>query len=138
MPDCQCKWLKDRFMDQRTTIDQLRNSIGQEIGVSDWFLIDQNRINQFADCTEDHQWIHVDVERATRGPFGKTIAHGFLTLALIPAMSKCIQFPLDDAIVQMSLTLPSPVNDGGGSIIKCICLRRENAYDTSWFAHGVL
>jgi acyl dehydratase len=106
-------------MDQRAMIEQIRSIIGQEIGVSDWFLVDQNRIDQFADCTEDHQWIHVDVERATRGPFGITIAHGFLTLALIPAMSQCIQLPFDDAIVQMRLNYglnkvrflnPVPVN----------------------------
>ena len=106
-------------MDQRAMIEQIRSIIGQEIGVSDWLLIDQNRINQFADCTEDHQWIHVDVGRAARGPFGRTIAHGFLTLALIPAMSKSIQIPLDDAQVQMHINYglnqvrfinPVPVN----------------------------
>ncbi len=90
-------------MDQGAAIEQLKSMIGQQVGLSDWFLIDQSRINQFADCTEDHQWIHVDVERAARGPFGRTIAHGFLTLALIPAMSECIQIPLDDAQVQMSI-----------------------------------
>ena len=58
---------------------------GQEIGVSDWVEIDQDRINKFADATGDHQWIHVDVERAkTQMPGGKTIAHGYLTLSLIP------------------------------------------------------
>jgi len=90
-------------MDINPVVEKLRNLIGQEVGRSDWFLIDQNRINQFADCTEDHQWIHVDVERAARGPFGRTIAHGFLTLALIPAMSKCIRLPLENAQVRMSI-----------------------------------
>ena len=52
--------------------------------VSDWITMDQDRIDQFAHCTGDHQWIHVDVERAKTGPFGATIAHGFLTLSLIP------------------------------------------------------
>jgi acyl dehydratase len=61
---------------------------GQEIGVSDWLLIDQHRVDTFADATGDHQWIHVDVERAKATPFlGGTIAHGFLTLSLVPYLS---------------------------------------------------
>jgi len=60
---------------------------GQEIAISDWITVDQQRINLFADATGDHQWIHLDVERATKGPFGTTIAHGFLTLSLLPEMS---------------------------------------------------
>ncbi len=61
----------------------LAQSVGQHLGYSDWLLIDQPRINLFADATGDHQWIHVDPERAKSGPFGKTIAHGYLTLALV-------------------------------------------------------
>lgn len=66
-------------------IADLQPLVGERIGTSDWLLIDQQRINQFADATGDHQWIHVDVERAKAGPFGGTIAHGFLTLSLLPA-----------------------------------------------------
>ena len=63
---------------------ELVQHVGAEIGVSAWITIDQQRINEFAHCTEDHQWIHVDAERAAReSPFGGTIAHGFLTLALV-------------------------------------------------------
>lgn len=62
----------------------LRARVGEEIGVSDWVTVDQQRIDLFARATGDHQWIHVDPERAARGPFGTTIAHGFLTLSLIP------------------------------------------------------
>jgi acyl dehydratase len=58
--------------------------VGQEVAVSEWTLITQERVNQFAEATGDHQWIHVDVERAKAGPFGAPIAHGFLTLSLIP------------------------------------------------------
>ena len=66
-------------------ITQLRALVGSEIGVSDWFEITQERIQQFADATLDHQWIHLDVERAAaESPFGTTIAHGFLTLSLLP------------------------------------------------------
>jgi len=61
--------------------------VGQEIAVSDWITVDQHRIDLFADATGDHQWIHLDAERAARGPFGTTIAHGFLTLSLLPEMA---------------------------------------------------
>ncbi len=67
-----------------TTFEELEAAAGEQIGASDWVTIDQRRVNQFADATGDHQWIHVDVERAEAGPFGGTIAHGYLTLALIP------------------------------------------------------
>jgi acyl dehydratase len=66
------------------TIDELRQRVGQEIGVSEPFEITQDRVNLFADATEDHQWIHVDPERARSGPFGGPIAHGYLTLSLLP------------------------------------------------------
>ena len=70
-----------------TSLDELKNHIGSEIGVSDWMTIAQERIQQFADATGDHQWIHVDVERARReSPFKTTIAHGFLTLSLLPQL----------------------------------------------------
>ena len=67
-----------------TTFEELEAAAGEELGVSEWVTIDQRRVNTFADATGDHQWIHVDVERAKDGPFGGTIAHGYLTLALIP------------------------------------------------------
>ena len=62
----------------------LEKAVGQEIGPTEWFMIDQARVNGFADDTEDHQWIHVDPERAKAGPFGGPVAHGFLTLSLLP------------------------------------------------------
>ena len=67
-------------------IDELRAAVGTRVGESDWVTIDQQQINTFADATGDHQWIHVDEERAKAGPFGGTIAHGFLTLALLPML----------------------------------------------------
>jgi len=70
------------------TIDELPQLVGTEIGPSDWITISQERINTFADATDDHQWIHVDPERAKDGPFGSPVAHGFLTLSLfIPLWS---------------------------------------------------
>lgn len=70
---------------------EMQKHVGEEIGVSDWVEITQERINLFADATGDHQWIHIDVERAKKDmPGGKTIAHGFLTLSLIPMLSQQI------------------------------------------------
>ncbi|MFI9775221.1 MaoC family dehydratase [Streptomyces sp. NPDC051956] len=66
------------------TVDELRAAVGEQLGYSDWVEIEQKRIDQFADATGDHQWIHVDPERAKDGPFGTTIAHGYLTLSLLP------------------------------------------------------
>jgi acyl dehydratase len=72
-----------------TSIDDATGLVGSELGVSDWLEIDQQRVNDFAAVTGDHQWIHIDVERAkNESPYGAPIAHGFLTLSLIPALSK--------------------------------------------------
>jgi acyl dehydratase len=72
-----------------SSIDDAVGLVGQELGVGEWKEIDQKRIDAFADVTEDHQWIHIDVERAkTESPYGTTIAHGFLTLSMIPKLSK--------------------------------------------------
>jgi len=71
------------------SIDDMQSLIGEEVGLSDWVVIDQHRIDQFAEATTDHQWIHVDTERAAREmPDGKTIAHGYLTIALIPVLTR--------------------------------------------------
>ncbi len=71
------------------SIDEAVGAAGQELGVSRWIEIDQDRINAFADATGDHQWIHVNAERArSESPYGTTIVHGFLTLSLIPGLSK--------------------------------------------------
>ena len=72
------------------TREQLDRMVGQPFGVSDWFLVDQERVNHFADVTIDHQFIHVDAERAKATPFGGTIAHGFLTLSLLVPL--CLDF----------------------------------------------
>ncbi len=72
----------------------LKGMKGREIAVSDWLTITQDRINQFADATGDHQWIHVDPERAKDSPFKTTIAHGFLTLSLLPLFwQECVRMP---------------------------------------------
>ncbi|MEP7282288.1 MAG: MaoC family dehydratase [Rubrivivax sp.] len=69
-------------------LEDLRDHVGQTIGVSEWIDIEQARIDRFADATGDHQWIHVDPARAAAGPFGATVAHGFLTLSLLPLMGQ--------------------------------------------------
>ena len=69
------------------TLDDLRAAVGTELGTSDWIPIDQERVDRFAEATGDHQWIHTDPERAAAGPFGTTIAHGFLTLSLLPVIA---------------------------------------------------
>ncbi len=70
------------------SLEAIKQRIDTELGVSDWLLIDQNRVDAFADCTMDHQWIHVDQAAAAKGPFGKTIAHGYLTLSLLSYFSE--------------------------------------------------
>ena len=71
------------------SIDDARALEGQQVGLSDWIIVDQQRIDQFAEATADYQWIHVDTERASREmPDGKTIAHGYLTLSLIPSLTE--------------------------------------------------
>jgi acyl dehydratase len=67
-------------------IEELQGLVGEELGASDWHEVDQARVDAFADVTDDHQWIHVDRERAAAGPFGGTIAHGYLTLSMLPAL----------------------------------------------------
>lgn len=68
-------------------VAQLKDYIGKELGHSEWLTIDQQRVDRFADCTGDHQFIHVDPEKAAQTPFGGTIAHGFLSLSLLPMLS---------------------------------------------------
>ena len=70
-----------------TGLDELKAAEGEELGTSDWYEVTQDDINAFADVTGDHQWIHVDIERAKDTPFGGTIAHGYYTLALIPRLN---------------------------------------------------
>ncbi|MFC5803602.1 MaoC family dehydratase [Streptomyces formicae] len=69
-----------------TSAEELTAGVGEQLGYSDWLEIEQKRIDLFAEATGDHQWIHVDPERAATGPFGKTIAHGYLTLSLLPTL----------------------------------------------------
>lgn len=79
--------------------EDLQNYVGKESGVSDWFLIDQERINQFADVTEDHQFIHIDPEAAAKTPFGTTIAHGFLTLSMLAHLASSSTIGIEGVVM---------------------------------------
>lgn len=99
------------------SIDELKSSTGQELGVSSWVDMPQERINLFADATGDHQWIHVDPERARReSPFGGPVAHGFLTLSLLPMlMESTLTLPSNRMAVNYGLNklrFPAPVPVG--------------------------
>lgn len=97
-------------------IDELEALVGQELGKSDWFTVDQQRINEFADATDDHQWIHIDAEKAQAGPFGSTIAHGFLTLSLLPMFGAQIvditgmKMKINYGLNKVRFPQPVPVN----------------------------
>jgi acyl dehydratase len=95
---------------------EIKAAEGTELGVSEWVQISQERINFFADATGDRQWIHVDPERASDGPFGATVAHGYLTLSLLPLLSaQVFAFAGDVARVNYGLNrvrFPSPVPVG--------------------------
>ncbi len=67
--------------------DALRAAVGEHLGYSDWHVVTQEQVNLFADATGDHQWIHVDPEKAAQGPYGTTVAHGYLTLSLVPMLA---------------------------------------------------
>jgi acyl dehydratase len=94
----------------------LQQHVGQELATSDWITVDQARIDLFAQATGDHQWIHVDEAAAAQGPFGATIAHGFLTLSLLPRMGETA-FTIDDVTMGVNYGLnrvrfPHPVKAG--------------------------
>lgn len=76
-----------------SVLDELSSRVGQEIGVGEWVTVTQEQVNLFADATLDHQWIHVDPEMASQGPYGTTIAHGFLTLSLVSEIAPSVEIP---------------------------------------------
>ena len=97
-------------------IDGLKAKVGEHLGYSDYVEITQDQVNAFAEATGDHQWIHVDVEKAKEGPFGGTIAHGYLTLSLVPWLGSQV-FTLDTPGAKLNygvnkVRFPSPVPVG--------------------------
>ena len=130
-----------------TGLDELKAHQGEEIGVSDWHEVTQEAINEFADVTDDHNWIHVDVERAKETPFGGTIAHGYYTLSLEPRFSYAmlevdgfafgvnyglnrVRFPAPMPVgerVRMRMTLAAVDEfDGGAQFTTELTFEREN------------
>ncbi|TSE32461.1 MaoC family dehydratase [Tepidimonas charontis] len=98
-----------------SSFEALQAAVGTEVAVTDWLTITQERINRFADATDDHQWIHVDAERAARGPFGRPIAHGFLTLSLLSrwlgeaVLVEGVRMSINYGIERVRFTAPVPV-----------------------------
>jgi acyl dehydratase len=100
-----------------SVLERLQEMVGTEVGVSDWMEITQDRVNAFADATDDHQYIHVDPERAKLTPFGGTIAHGFLTLSLIIPLVASIPLDVGTPVIGVNYGLdkvrfPAPVPVG--------------------------
>ena len=95
---------------------ELKPLVGEEIAVSDWVKVTQQRIDQFAEATGDHQWIHVDPQRAAAGPFGATIAHGFLTLSMMPMFAenaiefRNVRMSVNYGLNRVRFTSPVPVD----------------------------
>lgn len=112
-------------MDQARTLttEVLATLIGQEVAVSDWVEVTQEQVNLFAQATGDFQWIHVDLERARQGPFGGTIAHGFLTLSLIPKLVfSALQFGSSAATLNYGVNrvrFPAPLRVGTRIRARC-------------------
>lgn len=92
-------------MSVASVLKNMEGSIGKEIYLSDWTQVTQEQINLFADSTKDHQWIHVDVEKAAKGPFGQTIAHGFLTLSHLPFFSYQVPLKIEGATMSINYGL---------------------------------
>jgi acyl dehydratase len=97
-------------------LESLKERVGEELAVGEWLTVDQAMIDKFADATGDHQWIHIDRERAAKGPFGTTVAHGFLTLSLLPKLAESA-LKVDDVRMGVNYGLnrvrfPAPVPAG--------------------------
>jgi len=127
-------------------LQSLQQRVGEELAVGDWVTVDQATIDRFADVTGDHQWIHVDVERAKKGPFGTTVAHGYLTLSLLPRLAESA-IKIDDVRMGVNYGLnrvrfPAPVPagsrirarlkllsyesiDGGAQLVMEVTMQRE-------------
>lgn len=101
----------------QSVLEDLRSRVGTELGVSDWLEITQQRVDAFADATDDHQYIHVDPEQAAKTPFGGTIAHGFLTLSLVVPLSAQVEVDVGNPRMGINYGLdrvrfPAPVPVG--------------------------
>lgn len=122
------------------SVEELKGLIGQEVAVTDWFEITQERVNMFAEATGDHQWIHLDVERCKQeSPYRTTIAHGFLTLSLLPVlMQQAVSLPPSKLSVNYGLNkvrFPSPVPVGSkvrARVVPMEVVPIEGGYQMTW------
>jgi hypothetical protein len=121
-------------MAAQLTVEELERAGERELGTSSWFAIEQRNIDQFAEATGDHQWIHVDPEAAAQGPFGTTVAHGYLTLSLIPALLSEV-FSITDAKMGVNYGVErarftSPVRKSTSSISNRVSSERGSRSST--------
>jgi acyl dehydratase len=140
------------------TLASLQQRVGEHLATGEWVLIDQERINLFAQATGDHQWIHVDAERAAKGPFGTTIAHGFLTLSLLPELAdkamviEDVRMGVNYGLNRVRFTSPVPVNsrvrahmklktyepiEGGAQLTMEVTIEREGGDKPACVAEAV-
>lgn len=145
-------------MNTYAQISDLKPLIGKLIGTSDWLTVDQERINQFAQVTGDDQWIHVDAKRAAAGMFGTTVAHGFLTLSLIPVFTRTshtvqgTRMTVNYGLNRVRFPAPVPVNsrlrahyklmsyepiEGGVQIVNEVSIEREGSQKPVCVAESV-
>lgn len=146
-------------MREIASLAALKELIGQEVAVSDWVEISQQRINLFAEATGDHQWIHIDVERSrTESPFGGTVAHGFLTLSLLPMLIQSamvisdVKMGINYGLNKVRFPAPVPVGSrlrgrmtllsmedipGGAQLIWQVTMEREGSIKPVCFAESI-
>lgn len=122
------------------TLAELAKQVGEEVAVSDWTTVTQQQVDQFAQATGDHQWIHVDVERAKAGPFGGPIAHGFLTLSLLPTFFESAlevretRMGVNYGLNRVRFTAPVPVGSrlrARLKLLQCDAIP-DNGYQMTW------
>lgn len=130
-------------LDRILSVSELYDLIGEEVGVSSWHLVDQTQIDAFADVTKDHQFIHVDPERAGETPFGSTIAHGFLTLSLLSAMGVEAQPKIQGSVMGINygfdrVRFLAPVKTGaqvrGRFVLQSLKSPKPDELDITWQA----
>ena len=122
------------------SLAELKALVGQEVAVSDWETVTQERVDKFAEATGDHQWIHVDPQRAASGPFGTTIAHGFLTLSMLPLffqrtiVLKDVRMGINYGLNRVRFTSPLPVGSELRTRMKLIAIEDlpENGAQMVW------
>jgi acyl dehydratase len=115
-------------------MDELSEAVGQLLGHSDWHRVTQHQIDLFAEATGDHQWIHVDIERAAEGPFGRTIAHGYLTLSMLPMLVEevygveGVRMTVNYGVNKVRFPAPVPVDSEVRARVELVSLERFESH----------